>query len=59
VLADRRYHGALVIMSGSDTEVLAAARALALSLNLRIATVLEKPLRLAQLQEMFTAAAAT
>jgi DNA-binding response OmpR family regulator len=56
LLADRLYKGKLVLMSGSDAEVLAAARARALSLNLRITSVLEKPLRLAQMEEMFAAA---
>jgi DNA-binding response OmpR family regulator len=56
LLADRQYDGSLVIMSGSDPLVLAAARVQALSLNLRIASILQKPLRLAQLQEMFAAA---
>jgi len=53
VLADRKFKGAVVLMSGFDTRVLASAQMVARGLGLNIDTVLEKPLRLASVQQMF------
>ncbi len=53
VLADRQYTGALVLMSGYDTRVLATARAVGQSLGLKVERVLEKPLRVAELEQVF------
>ncbi len=52
VLADRHYGGALVLMSGYDVRVLATARAVGQSLGLNIENVLEKPLRVAELEQV-------
>ena len=52
-LAAERYTGALVLMSGFDTRVLSTARTLAQDLGLKVEGVLEKPLRLAELEQMF------
>jgi EAL domain-containing protein (putative c-di-GMP-specific phosphodiesterase class I)/FixJ family two-component response regulator len=53
LLADRHYAGALVLMSGYDKRVLASARAVGRSLGLKIERVVEKPLRVAELEQMF------
>lgn len=50
LLAERQYGGVLVLMSGFDARVLATARALGQSLGLKVEAVLEKPLRVAQLE---------
>jgi len=52
VLADRQYAGALVLMSGYDSRVLATARAVGQSLGLKIENVLEKPLRVAEVEQV-------
>jgi EAL domain-containing protein (putative c-di-GMP-specific phosphodiesterase class I)/DNA-binding CsgD family transcriptional regulator len=49
-LAEWQYRGALVLMSGFDARVLSTARALGESLGLKVEAVLEKPLRVAQLE---------
>ena len=49
-LAERQYGGMLVLMSGFDARVLATARALGQSLGLRVEAVLQKPLRVADLE---------
>jgi EAL domain-containing protein (putative c-di-GMP-specific phosphodiesterase class I)/DNA-binding CsgD family transcriptional regulator/CheY-like chemotaxis protein len=50
LLAERRYGGVLVLMSGFDARVLSTARALGQSLGLKVEAVLEKPLRVAALE---------
>ena len=52
MLADRHYTGALVLMSGFDARVLGTARALGQSLGLKVEGVLEKPLRVAELEQL-------
>jgi EAL domain-containing protein (putative c-di-GMP-specific phosphodiesterase class I) len=52
LLADRQYAGALVLMSGFDARVLGTARALGESLGLKVEGVLEKPLRIAELEQL-------
>jgi EAL domain-containing protein (putative c-di-GMP-specific phosphodiesterase class I)/DNA-binding NarL/FixJ family response regulator len=52
-LATQRYAGMLVLMSGFDTRVLATARVVAENLHLKVAGVLEKPLHLGDIQQMF------
>jgi EAL domain-containing protein (putative c-di-GMP-specific phosphodiesterase class I) len=52
VLAEQHYAGALVLMSGYDARVLATARAVGQSLGLEVASVLEKPLRVADLEQV-------
>jgi DNA-binding response OmpR family regulator len=49
LLADWRYTGALVLMSGFDVHVLAAARAEGSRLGLRVEDILEKPLSVGKL----------
>jgi len=51
LLADRHYTGALMLMSGFDARVLGTARALGQSLGLAVEGVLEKPLRVADLEQ--------
>jgi EAL domain-containing protein (putative c-di-GMP-specific phosphodiesterase class I)/DNA-binding CsgD family transcriptional regulator len=53
LLADRHYAGALVLMSGYDPRVLASARAVGQSLGLKVERVLEKPLRVEDLEQVF------
>ena len=53
VLADTHYTGALVLMSGFDTRVLATARTVGQSLGLAVERVLKKPIRVADLEAMF------
>jgi EAL domain-containing protein (putative c-di-GMP-specific phosphodiesterase class I) len=50
LLAERQYDGALVLMSGFDARVLATARALGQSLGLNVEAVLQKPLRVAEME---------
>jgi EAL domain-containing protein (putative c-di-GMP-specific phosphodiesterase class I)/CheY-like chemotaxis protein len=50
VLADQHYTGALLLMSGFDVRVLATARAVGQSLGLKVECVLEKPVRIAELE---------
>ncbi len=50
LLAERQYGGVLVLMSGFDARVLATARALGQSLGLKVEAVLQKPLRVAELE---------
>jgi EAL domain-containing protein (putative c-di-GMP-specific phosphodiesterase class I)/DNA-binding NarL/FixJ family response regulator len=52
-LADRQYAGTLVLMSGYDSRVLGTARSVGKSLGLKVECVLEKPLRVSQLEEVF------
>lgn len=51
-LAEQQYRGTIVLMSGFDTRVLATAAALARDLGLSVETSLEKPIRVAQLEEL-------
>jgi EAL domain-containing protein (putative c-di-GMP-specific phosphodiesterase class I)/DNA-binding CsgD family transcriptional regulator len=53
LLADRHYAGALVLMSGYDTRVLGSAHAVGQGLGLKVERVLEKPLRVADLEQVF------
>jgi EAL domain-containing protein (putative c-di-GMP-specific phosphodiesterase class I)/DNA-binding CsgD family transcriptional regulator len=50
LLAERQYAGSLVLMSGFDARVLSTARALGQSLGLRVEAVLQKPLRVPELE---------
>ena len=52
LLAERQYAGLLVLMSGFDPRVLATARALGQSLGLKVEAMLEKPLRVAELEQV-------
>jgi EAL domain-containing protein (putative c-di-GMP-specific phosphodiesterase class I)/FixJ family two-component response regulator len=52
MLASGKFAGAVVLMSGFDARVLASARELSIHLGLNVAGVLEKPLRLASLQDV-------
>jgi len=52
LLADQNYTGALVLMSGFDARVLGTARALGQSLGLTVEAVLEKPLRVVDLEQL-------
>jgi EAL domain-containing protein (putative c-di-GMP-specific phosphodiesterase class I)/ActR/RegA family two-component response regulator len=52
VLADRKFDGALVLMSGFDTRVLASAQLLAGGLGLNVDSILEKPLRLVSVEQL-------
>jgi EAL domain-containing protein (putative c-di-GMP-specific phosphodiesterase class I)/CheY-like chemotaxis protein len=52
LLAARHYTGALVLMSGFDARVLATARAVGQSLGLKVESVLEKPLRVADVEQV-------
>ena len=52
LLAERQYSGLLVLMSGFDPRVLSTARALGQSLGLKVEAVLEKPLRVAELEQV-------
>jgi EAL domain-containing protein (putative c-di-GMP-specific phosphodiesterase class I) len=53
MLANRHYTGALVLMSGYDARVLATVRSVGESLGLKVEHVLEKPLRVADLEQLF------
>jgi EAL domain-containing protein (putative c-di-GMP-specific phosphodiesterase class I)/FixJ family two-component response regulator len=53
LLADRLYTGALVLMSGYDARVLDTAHAIGKSLGLQVDCVLEKPLRVTDLEAAF------
>ena len=57
LLAEQQYGGALVLMSGFDARVLATARALGQSLGLKVEAVLQKPLRVAELEAVLRTAA--
>jgi EAL domain-containing protein (putative c-di-GMP-specific phosphodiesterase class I)/FixJ family two-component response regulator len=52
MLAERKFAGSVVLMSGFDPRVLATARVFGQSLGLEVADVMEKPLRLAQIEEV-------
>ncbi|HTW70900.1 MAG TPA: EAL domain-containing protein [Acetobacteraceae bacterium] len=52
LLADRQYSGRLVLMSGFDPRVLSTARALGQGMGLKVEAVLEKPLRIAELERV-------
>ena len=52
LLAKQHYSGAVVLMSGFDARVLGTARALGQSLGLKVVGALEKPVRIAQLEQM-------
>jgi EAL domain-containing protein (putative c-di-GMP-specific phosphodiesterase class I)/FixJ family two-component response regulator len=54
VLASCKFAGAVVLMSGFDGRVLSSARAVAESLGLRVAGVVEKPLRLDTLEQLLS-----
>ena len=51
-LAEQNYRGSLILMSGFDPRVLDTAGSLARSLNLSLEGVLEKPIRLAELEAL-------
>lgn len=53
LLAQRGFAGSVVLMSGFDARVLETARALAENLGLRVADILQKPLRVADLEAVF------
>jgi EAL domain-containing protein (putative c-di-GMP-specific phosphodiesterase class I) len=53
MLADQRYRGSVILSSGCDSRVLATTRALAQSLALNVEAVLAKPIRVAELEEVF------
>jgi EAL domain-containing protein (putative c-di-GMP-specific phosphodiesterase class I)/DNA-binding CsgD family transcriptional regulator len=55
LLAQWHYTGKLVLISGFDARVLASARTLAHSLGLRVAGILEKPIRIAELETLLVA----
>jgi EAL domain-containing protein (putative c-di-GMP-specific phosphodiesterase class I)/DNA-binding NarL/FixJ family response regulator len=52
ILAERKFPGSVVLMSGFDARVLATARGIGQSLGLKVVDMLEKPLRLAQLEQV-------
>lgn len=52
LLAERQYGGLLVLMSGFDARVLGTARVLGQNLGLKVEAMLEKPLRVAQLEDV-------
>ena len=52
VAADQHCASAIVLMSGHDARVLAAAGALGRSLGLKIDSTLQKPLRVAELEQI-------
>ena len=52
LLAERRFRGVVVLMSGFDARVLATAAALARDLGLALEASLEKPIRVAALEQM-------
>jgi EAL domain-containing protein (putative c-di-GMP-specific phosphodiesterase class I)/DNA-binding CsgD family transcriptional regulator len=52
-LAQQGYSGSVVLMSGYDSRVLATACELAQTLGLKVGGVLEKPLKVADLEQMF------
>jgi EAL domain-containing protein (putative c-di-GMP-specific phosphodiesterase class I)/ActR/RegA family two-component response regulator len=52
LLAKQHYSGAVVLMSGFDARVLGTARALGQSLGLKVVGALEKPVRIAELEQM-------
>jgi EAL domain-containing protein (putative c-di-GMP-specific phosphodiesterase class I)/ActR/RegA family two-component response regulator len=52
-LADHKYTGALILVSGFDERVLNTARTVGLSLGLNLTDVLAKPLRLGDLEALF------
>jgi len=49
-LAEQRYNGAIIVMSGFDARVLAATATVAKNLDLNIAATLAKPIRIAELE---------
>jgi EAL domain-containing protein (putative c-di-GMP-specific phosphodiesterase class I)/DNA-binding CsgD family transcriptional regulator len=51
-LAEQRYGGAIVVMSGFDARVLAATATVAKNLELNIAATLAKPIRVTELEEV-------
>jgi EAL domain-containing protein (putative c-di-GMP-specific phosphodiesterase class I)/DNA-binding CsgD family transcriptional regulator len=53
LLAGWRFAGALVLMSGYDARVLSTARTVGNSLGLKVEAVLGKPLRVAEVEEVF------
>jgi DNA-binding response OmpR family regulator len=52
LLADRQYAGALVLMSGYNTRVLASAYMVGQGLGLRVEHMLDKPLRITELEQV-------
>jgi EAL domain-containing protein (putative c-di-GMP-specific phosphodiesterase class I)/FixJ family two-component response regulator len=53
LLANQQYAGALVLMSGYDARVLATAQSVGKSLGLKVECILEKPLNVKQLSDVF------
>lgn len=51
-LADQNYRGSLVLMSGFDARVLETAGALARGLHLSVEAVLQKPVRVQELEQL-------
>jgi EAL domain-containing protein (putative c-di-GMP-specific phosphodiesterase class I)/FixJ family two-component response regulator len=51
-LAEQRYNGSIIVMSGFDARVLAATAAVAKNLDLDIAATLSKPIQIAELEEI-------
>jgi len=51
-LADQNYRGSLVLMSGFDVRVLETAGALARGLHLSVEAVLQKPVRVQELEQL-------
>ncbi len=54
LLSNQQYTGTLVLMSGYDARVLATAQSVGKSLCLKVECVLEKPLNVEQLGDVFT-----
>jgi EAL domain-containing protein (putative c-di-GMP-specific phosphodiesterase class I)/FixJ family two-component response regulator len=52
-LAEQEYRGSIILISGFDARVLSTAVALARDHGLRVETSLEKPIRVAHLEEVF------
>jgi EAL domain-containing protein (putative c-di-GMP-specific phosphodiesterase class I) len=52
LLAERQFIGTLVLMSGFDVRVLATARAVGQSLGLKVENILEKPLRVSEVEQV-------
>jgi EAL domain-containing protein (putative c-di-GMP-specific phosphodiesterase class I) len=51
-LAEQRFRGSIIVMSGFDSRVLAATAAVAKNLELNIAATMAKPIRVAELEQI-------
>lgn len=58
-LAEARFHGSLILMSGFDARVLDTTGTLARNLGLSVAATLEKPIRVADLEQVLERVRAT